>query len=1324
MNANQYIAKALYNYLASNARSNNPSRSFYRIGGFDTDVYQQLLKIFRSDKNTLAGRSLWVRTIVPIPGYDEYTLQANRSATWYRNHIPVGYALVLIFNGRTSDEQSLKDIYRVTEGLLAIEEQSYLIDATFVDYQLSAEQVNVIKKFLGQLKQKLFQPQLRDLVKFLLSLDTYLHKNPATTIEAAIAQSLPQFGLFRCTELASKLNTSKGSRLLLDVFRASQLGTQILDANQLNTYLTRLKNTKLEDDYNGKSAEQKRNLISHFLTEILTDPEELLQILSIDWSEVAGIFFEKTRKTKSEQFQDLAETLQDALETEHFTKESLPEVIECTLEDLKGGRDPKEEDLDDLLAQFGDILPGALKNRLRRLRGVKKIQSTDFIANILLMAIELVSPVQDEISEAIVLTVDFDTQHFDELDKNKDKDKIEALLAFRTLYGGIENVIPSVRWNIGKIWEMARQCENLFEEADQEREGEQEKIIKAELTFRMTASVKDVVGFADLVWLYKSDGPTATTLAHVRTEAKRLSDDEKLLSIPIYNTCPITNDINNLDLSRPIVCFGAWYREFTKLQDELYNSLADLMEPASWDALKQGLDQLEEAWGNFIRKSATMGILAAGLHDLLVEYEGLLDLATNLLKSRQEATYGYRVLTQAWMAGPKYFDEWAFVPFLHPLKLHWWYERCRHFNTLIAKLTDPTVESPIVDERRFRQEVYSSYSSASYPAILALPGRDLQPRYFLSVHEVEGYELFRRMEDASLAYGLDPNLVSEDEGSQAAKIAASELAHVVNDYLETYPYVYDGLQIYVIQCRNGALPGFLIEKLKELTRHHKKLRLNLVVHSVDRGAPLYQNVMEWLKTHEEFTGRTVDAYFPQVTLTVLQCSYEELFQRVRDTDIVILPDVLAENGQVVKAKAVVSQLAPLGGYFPLYSVQRAPFERQELIRDILLNPSSQPLLLQRFYGMQWAAQERDIMPVNETMSFTLQVSLQLWEKMLAELHEHFRWVVCYDTTVDRFLLEATLKSSVQVIRYSLGLGVKRRHNLTVSSSYKAQDVVERRLTTNLETLLPGTDYDFRKQVAQNLIAQAKQVSGDIVLRAAGPGAYLNELIGMVAAKHLTEQKYLQKHPGALCTWIYLDDFGHWFDRKLPDLLFIAIPVGINGKVPLHIEVIETKCISETYFASESLDAQRQVAQGVNRLGQAWSPGSTHLDAPYWYDQLYQAVVGNLSIHRNQMHLWEAFRHCLPKGDFILEMSGHTWIFCYDRVSGVLNQIQEGMISKALSDTQHIPQYYHHYSRSDLRIVLRKLVEDWQILAPPNVWKIEKTIADNDSMIKVTDLEIH
>ena len=1310
---NQYIAQALYNYLMAKVRSSSSARRFFRLDGFDSEIYQQLLDIFRTHNNILAGQPLWVRTTELILGYNEYTLEPGKSATWYRNHIPNGYALVLIFNGRTSDVQSLKDIYPVTERLLSVEGQDHLINAAFIDYQASSEQVNVIKKFLERLNQKVFQPQLRDLVAFLISLNTYLHKNPGASVEAAIADSLPQFGLFRCAELANKLNTSKGDRLLLDIFRASRLGTQLLDSTQLKTYLGLLRKTEFVDDYGGASSGQKQRLIYRFLTEVLTNQDELLQVFQIDWNEVADIFYVKARKNKIEQLKDLGAALQEALENQHFEKESMPEVISDTLEDMMHGRDPKGEDIDDLLTDYGDSLPKVLKNKLRRLRGVKKVEGTDFIADILHIIVELVSPLQTDLLDRITIQVRFDDQQLGKVDK----DKAEALLAFRTMYGGIEEVMPAVQWHLENLWDAVRQYAHVIERTEQEQEGEQERIIKAELEFHVSVLLGEEHDSANIVWHYRSDGPIATTLAHIQTEVKRLpvipiegslfENIQQSLSIPIYNTCPTADDISDLDLSRPMISFGAWYRGFTSLRGALQEALIPVVEHGTWIALERVLTELEEAWSDLVEASATTGVLAVGPYRLLNAYERLLKEAAALLRSRREATYAYRILAQAWMVGPKYFDEWAVIPFLHPLKLHWWYERSRHFNTLIANLLDPTVESPIVDERRFRQELHSSYSSANYPAILALPGRDLQPHYFLPVHEMEGYELYRKVEEASLAYGLDPNLVSEGEGEQASQIAAYELARVVKDYFETYPYVRDGLQIYLIQCRNGALPGLIVEQLERLVGSDKKLRLSLVVHSVDRGAPLYQRVTEWLKIHEEFTERTTDTYFPQVTLKVLQCSYEDLFQQVKDTDIVILPDVLAEKGQAVKAKQSKATNIPLRGYFTIYPVQRAPFERNELVRDILLTPSSQPLLLQHFYNMQWAAEERDIIPADEAISFRVQVSLQAWEQQLTELHEHFRWVACYDTTVDRFLLEATLKSSVQVIRYSLGLGVKRRHNLTVSSSYKAQDVVERRLTTNLETLLPGTPYDFRNQVAQHLIIQAKQVSGDIVLRAAGPGAYLNELIGMVVAKHLTERRYLKEHLGALYTWIYLDDFRHWFDHKIPDLLFVAIPREANGTLPLHIEVIETKCISEAYFVAEAADAQRQVAQGVNRLGQAWSPNAIHLDASYWYDQLYQAVVGNLALQREQMPLWEAFRRRIPKGDFTLEMSGHAWVLCYDRALGLLSYREEGSITKVVSGTQHIPQYYHHYGRSSLREVLRELVENWDLPAPPDVWSLEE-----------------
>ena len=92
-------------------------------------------------------------------------------------------------------------------------------------------------------------------------------------MEAAIAESLPHLGFFRCRELADVLNSPKGDRLLRDVHRAARLGMELLDETQLDAYLRRLEEAEFDDDrpYGGPSPDEKRRLLRRFLTEVLTD---------------------------------------------------------------------------------------------------------------------------------------------------------------------------------------------------------------------------------------------------------------------------------------------------------------------------------------------------------------------------------------------------------------------------------------------------------------------------------------------------------------------------------------------------------------------------------------------------------------------------------------------------------------------------------------------------------------------------------------------------------------------------------------------------------------------------------------------------------------------------------------------------------------------------------------------------------------------------------------------------------------------------------------------------------------------------------------------
>ncbi|HEX2910815.1 MAG TPA: DNA translocase FtsK [Chloroflexia bacterium] len=1337
MNISQVIADALKNYLATQLQNGTDinTRRFFRLDGFEEDVYKYLLDKLEAENCQLAGVPLVICTTGTVQGFEKFKLEIDKSATWHRNHVPVGHALVLIFNRRTNDSQSLKDIFPIKENLLGAEALEHLIRAAFTRYQLDDTQFRELENFLKLFKKAISKPQLQDLTEFLIATDSELGEGNKSTLLEAISYSLPYLGLFRSHRLADEFGSAKAEALLKEIFRGVKLGSEILDEKTLKELLGKLDQAEFEDDssYGGNTPAQKKLLVQGFLEQMNLDNQHLREVLKLDWSEVSEVLYKKSRKAKSEQFQNLAKEITDVLTSNQIKIDETSAEVQEILQDLQEGQAPQDKSLEIVLPEYNDLFGKVLSNKLHRLIKSKKVSCTDFIVGLTSLAIDLLSPIQSDLKEGTYLKVapNLPSLDFENLKADKQRRVLEAIDAFKVLYGSIEGVMPSVLWDFESL--LALSTDN-----DDNQEGdtelEERKVLKTDLPFRVIVGDSDgqeIVG-AELIWQYRSDSPAASTLANLLAEGKRLvtqADKLPLLSIPVYNNCPTSAEISDLDLRRPRNSLGAWYDSPSDLRQMLTEQLKNRAKSTSWQIIDDTLRMLEQAWGTYVEQAGKGGVLNSRLVDLVKNYQQfLISFAVNL-KTSNEASYGYRQLTQAWIIGNKSFDEWAVIPFLHPLKLLWWHNRAKHFNQFIASLLDSAVKTQIADTSRFRQELNSAFNSAGFPAILALSRKESWPELFIPVDEAEGYELYRYSEVAGLAYGLDPDLVSDTDGEAEAQTAASALVKVIEDYIETYPFVRQGLEVYLVQCHNGALPGLLVGQLEKILIHHKwQIRLSVVVHT-DRGAPIFRRVTDWLKANERFSERSNGSLFPSVTLKVLECEIEALFSQIEDTDIVILPDVLAERGQGIELELSDedSENINLVEWLPVYQASQEPFERGENKREILLNPQPQPDLVRHFYDAQWAAKKRSPVNQKKIAQFRQIFSLQEWENELVQLHKLFNWVACYDITVDRFLLEATFPESVQVIRYSLGLGKKRAHSLTVSSSKQAKDVVIRRLANRLKELIPTAPDDYRGKIAELLVDKARNVSGDIVLRAAGPGAFLNELLGLVLAKYLTETRYKRDHPEALMAWIYLDDFHHWFNGKLPDLLLVAVEIDEDENLLIHLEILEAKCINQFSFEAEAEDAQRQVVQGVNRTNLAWSPRAEHLDAPYWYDQLYRAVVGNLPLDPDKREIWEFFRRKLFTGDFQFDLEGHSWVFCHDgSISLTSGQYfaEDNFRAKA-SDAEDRSLTYHHYGKTGLRSVLKELVEGAgeKYEAPPEIWQPEpEVVADHDVIAKETLLE--
>ncbi|MBK9714554.1 MAG: hypothetical protein IPO81_25075 [Kouleothrix sp.] len=1323
--ADATIADAMRRYLEAQIRARPASRAFFRISGFGEGVYTAFLSYLAAQGWQIADKRLEVRSITAIAGHPERTMGTTRSATWYRNNLAEGHALLLIQNRRSSDAQSLKDLYPVTELSLSQDGIDQLIDACIAGYQLSPKERKQLIDFVRRLARVVYTPQLRDLAEFLAVVDTTLCGLPGTTVAEAIAHALPHFGLFRCHELADLLNSVRGDKLIRQLRNAARLGDEVLDDRARGDYLRRLDAATLDDDaaLGGLSVERKRELIRRFIDGQLRESRaELLQVLQIDWREIQTVITAKSRVTRQEKLASVANKLEELVAQSDLDSEEAREV----LSDLRIGNEPDGDTLDQLLAESGDSLTKTLRHELQRLVKPRSRKHSDFLVGLAALAVELLQPRQSELEAGTQLRVSATLSA-----ANQGKHLPEAIAAFRTLYGGIEQALPDISWQIAPLWNELDTRGRAIVEDDEE--AERERVIRVDIPFRVVVAGPggSELARAELIWQYRSDSPATATAQTLVAEQALLTRGDlgplfggvTALRVPVYNSCPRTDEIGDLDLRRPIQSLGTWFEKPSDLRALLTDQLQGRSRPQSRAALDQGLTRLEQAWGAFVAAASAGGLLAADIRQLLSAYEDLLRTAVSQLQTGQEISGGYKVLNQAWVIGPQSFESWAVVPLLHPLKLLWWRERTRYISGLIRHLLDSRTIASIVDEPRYRRELAVTYGSSGFPPVLALPPGEGRPaERFLPVEEADGYELFFREAERAEAFGLDTDLLAEDENEIAAQRAVDGITAVVQDYIETYPFVRDGIEIVLFECRNGALPGLLVERLMLASvRRGWKVRVNIVVHTSDRGAPLFRRVSEWVQTDRPQTERGGQEYFPPVTIKVLECSHDELLRMREDTDIVILADVLADKGQVVRSEIDPDAGAdvPLDGYLPTYRAQQEPFQQGDVYRRLLLSPPQQPALSRLFLLAQHAATGRRPVSARETARFYRELTLDEWEQVIGNLHDRFNWVVCYDPTIDRFLMESAFPEKVQIIRYSLGLGSKRQHNLTVSSSHKAQAIVERRLAARLSQMLRQATPEFLIQVARRLVAEAKQISGDIVLRAAGPGAFLNELIGLVSAKFETERHYHASHPDALTTWILLDDFEHWFGGgKFPDLLFVAITRGATSELHLHAEILEAKCVGQGSFDVEAHDAQEQVRRGVSRLGRAFAGGAAHLDALYWDDQLYRAVTGNIHMHIEQEELWGLFRDQLYQGTFELEMSGHTWAFCYEGQAGVVSGPEVHAFEKPVADLPEVPLLAHHYGRNELCQCLRALIEAREGLsATPEMWTPEparpiRHMADN------------
>lgn len=400
------------------------------------------------------------------------------------------------------------------------------------------------------------------------------------------------------------------------------------------------------------------------------------------------------------------------------------------------------------------------------------------------------------------------------------------------------------------------------------------------------------------------------------------------------------------------------------------------------------------------------------------------------------------------------------------------------------------------------------------------------------------------------------------------------------EYLELQPHERASFSLAVYNAENEDLPHLLADRLSRWVEDEGERRCDLIL---SHETP--QRLQEIYEKQNAVIGRALDAApASDASSTFLSrlrvgfTSFDEAANgATRDTvDIVLLQDTIARSARAAWRERTTEPLA-LADYRPEVTSPRLPLRRGDMKTASLLVPAGVPAPVQHYLDLVHdltagqSRPEEHFLPVRE-----VDFSEGVVRRAIDRAHRIGRWVVTCDAIADRRLFEA---NGVRIIRHLSQPGSAR--NVIVSTKDPGS-LLRNHLRHEMQrtALLENATLDHAVEAA---IANAIEISGRIVLRAARLERNALELLGLVLSRRLVEDAVPQ---GTMIVgWLMLDDFSRWLGYGKGDMAdILAVAIDRNGQNPtLRLLVIESKYVGEVDVAGQARKSAQQLIATVEGL---------------------------------------------------------------------------------------------------------------------------------------------
>lgn len=1149
----RWIAQYLLNYLKDHKKK-NAEKVLIKIEGINEDYFPAILNALLEDEDQFKTfYNPVIRTIKQIDGFDSFVLNENENGVWLRNNVKSSEALILLMNERTPEAQSLKDIVSIDETQLLSSEGLRSLDQSLHENSyLEPHQIKDLMRLIGAYQYKneldlqlsMLIAYLEDIIKAKDSSD-----EPFKTI---LGKQLPHFRLFKDEflkfESLEALRKQLRKNFLLSHLRKTMIS--YLDPERLAKNVENFMSNEEKTNYSSEMWNSFNDEV-HFLEKSMQFIErknnDLLSLVS--YTDAERIFGFKVSNSLKDKLNNARDILIDKYVTAIDHAETVEEENQLKQQKLdaenrfdKGVEAVNAKSDLDAIRDFREEFEEELEKEVI----LKKIIN---IENKLENPSEYVDIFEAVLSESLVMLEDIDHEQFEgnlsfELAIDESLELSEKQATFFNFHLKSLSMLSSniiVLSHLKGVEDISKEVEVLKVTLRLLRN--EEPLAKTE--FKIDAGeIISENSFSQFINQIQNG-----YLQYI--DVKRGTPSEQDFRNYLSEQTKFTS-LTDKRLLKPIQQFDEFNKEYTKLLQTVLNeergaTIDDITKAA---ALTQEFLNCSEADIDGVRKIYSL------LNDM-----GTINIVETK-NSRQSEV------------------ERKIVSIFNPIRFIAYGYKLVHFGKLITDLTNTSHgRNKIQDVEDLKQ--YKEYLRGSFA--------NLAPSYYVSR---EGHHLFVQDEFYGQGTYLEGGEI-ESVASQATSFA-KEIEKVAHDYVRVYPYTADCLDILFLYVTNLE---FVKKSIEQILKKDSVRKLNVTIHSPARAAMLYDEINQWIQSQEEYMN-AVDVFgeFPRLEINVLPFSDSKTLEEKLDTlmldfDLAVFIDYFGQQDNL----KIPHQFYPeVYKECELTDKQWTFYENREFksikegTRLISYVSPTQPKLMQQFYNMQAILKDGLVIEPEKIglLKGRLSVTRTETNTLYKLAHEKFNWVITYDKFMDPLLMKQVAEGS-NIIRYHVNRSGKEEIKVLVSSSDSIRRSSEKDVETNyyrtrlhsrLKDQLKVTTLDEQK--VDESLKIVKDLSGGLVLRALGPGKFVNEFLSVYLTVAQSDNQQ-----DTVVLWDMCDEL-EWFRtrQKRPDLLKTTIQYSADTETyDINFDLVELKLIQEESYSSEVTDAKVQLLSGERAL---------------------------------------------------------------------------------------------------------------------------------------------